>query len=193
VDFLNNQLAEREGQVAALQQQARNTERMRVEAKQQLSASSSLQEANAKLTSQAVQLNEKIVALQESNSALKKNVEKARKVAAHARSDAGLRDSGGSLPGSASGGSRLSSPAHGARSPRSLNVQVPAPPAAAAASPRLSAPPNTPSGDSSSPTPLLVKELEAKVSKLTSNVTELRIALHSAEQEANQLNADNVR
>ena len=43
VDFLNNQLAEREGQVSTLQQQIKNTERMRIEAKQQLSASTYLQ------------------------------------------------------------------------------------------------------------------------------------------------------
>ena len=146
------------------------------------------QEANVKLTKNCNDLNEKIIAMQESNKDLKKNMEKARKAAAHARSDSGVRDSGGSLPGSVGGVSRVNSPMHQsmARSPRNLNVQI-ASPAPFNAPPAPNAPPNTPT--SSAPN----LELLAQMNKLQRTVTELQISLSSAEHEANHLNSDNDR
>ena len=182
VDFLNSMLAEREGQLSTLQSRLKSTDRVREEAAMSAAASKSLQEQNANLSSKLADVSQTVAALEQSNAALKAAAEKARRSASNAKHELGVRDSAGSLPGSVSSApqSPRSPYASGAR--RRADSSGKSSPSSAQAWSRDSAEPSAAASVAAS-----------KVTKLQKEITELRIALSSAEAEANQLNADNDR
>ncbi|GMH78877.1 hypothetical protein TrLO_g8616 [Triparma laevis f. longispina] len=178
VDFLNGQLAQREGQMATLQNEVRQTQRAKAEAKQATVSARAAEEMNSKLSSQIAELSEKLAKIEESNAALKKTAAQARKAASHAAQQAGLRDSGGSLPGSAGGRTPINSPRNSRSPSHSFNA------------PSVSTSHHVPTA---TPTSTPTAATSAAITALQKEVTTLRIALASSESEATHLNADNDR
>jgi len=111
VDFLNSELAKREGQIGGLMRELKSTEKVRSDAKLAIGKVSEEARKVSSLEKSLSDIESKCKTLEDQNVSLKKQADKSRKAAAHARHDAGVRDSGGSLPGSV-GGSKPSSPAH---------------------------------------------------------------------------------
>ena len=93
--------------------------------------------------------------------------------AAHAKHEAGLRESGGSLPGSAGGRTPINSPKSSQRSPTHATHAAPPPVSITSSTPTVA--------------------VSATITTLQKEMTSLRIALASAESEATHLNADNDR
>ncbi|GMI09559.1 hypothetical protein TrVE_jg10409 [Triparma verrucosa] len=181
VDFLNGQLAQREGQMATLQNEVRQTQRAKAEAKQATVSARAAEEMNSKLSSQIAELSEKLAKVEESNAALKKTAAAARKAASHAAQQAGLRDSGGSLPGSAGGRTPINSPRNSRSPAHSFNA-----PSVSISQQQHQVPTPTPTSTPTAAT-------SAAITALQKEVTTLRIALASSESEATHLNADNDR
>jgi chromosome segregation ATPase len=179
VDFLNGELAKREGQIGGLTRELKSTESIRSSAKIAIAQVSEQATKVEELTSTLRDVEDKCRNLEDQNSNLKKQADSSRKKAATARHEQGVRDSGGSLPGSI-GGSKPNSPAHHAHRVPTSSITVTTtnlPPA----------PANTPASTPSE------QQAVRQVSRMQKEMTELRIALSSAEAEANQLNADNDR
>ena len=103
VDFLNGELAKREGQIGGLTRELKSTESTRSAAKLALTKVSEEETKSNELAGALRLVEAKCKALAEQNAALKKQADANRKKAANARHEQGIRDSGGSLPGSIGG------------------------------------------------------------------------------------------